>query len=851
MHARSSQVAWFLSSALVALGGCGSKKEVECEVHPESCSDGGFGSGAMVGDKCDESDDCAGTLRLSCLGGMCAFAGELTRGDPCTATLECGEGLYCAVEDGSHRCADAGPGAQGSRCESTAECARNLVCSYDTGIARHCVSAGSGDIGESCAGDEDCLGGLYCTLPLEGRPRICAALPVGVIPELSWSGLVCPDDAPSPVAYFEVPRKQGKDGDFYRLPFPNDARRGASGLDLSGFPSPGDLLGIGIDFVGNFVSASEKGLDGFATNPVVYFRFSRPYAHSTIGEATVLLYDIDKDSPTYGHALSRSWGKSSGNVTGYACPNWLNVRTPAGTPLRPSTTYAVILTKGVHTADGGTFARAPDFEAMLSESAPAAALGHAHEAYAPLRAFLADPMQKAVKADIVLNAAVFTTVDPQAVVKATREVVRSAPAPVAKDLTVCKAGVKSPCDDGATRACGAEDPSYVEVHGRLTLPVFQAGTAPYALSGGGFVVKNGKPVLQGMEDVCFALSLPRAAAPEGGYPLVVYAHGTGGAFTDGIRDLAKTAAAAGGAVLAIDMPLHGSRLHGDKRGPEELFFNFANPDAARDNVTQGSADLFSLAYFASSLAADANSKYGQAVKLDVSKSVWFAHSQGAIHASLAAPFEPGLGGVVLSGVGGDTSEGLVSKRAPIDLAKSLYKVFGDSSAAPEGELCPPLLDVQTGKPRTDEAGNVVKQQCVGSNHPVYGLLQAYFERADPVNFGALWATPPEAAGAKHVFMTFGVGDTYAPNSTQKAYAAASSFTQVAPELLKVSDKAPAGAPLTGNVKVGDIMLTQGFRQYAAAKGKDAHFVYLNADASKDWQRFVTALLQGVTPAIGE
>jgi hypothetical protein len=675
---------------------------------------------------------------------------------------------------------------------------------------------------------------------------------VGVVSDVTWNGLECPDEAASPVAYFEVPRKDGKDGDFFRLPFPNDARRTATGLDLTGFPSPGDLWGIGLDFVGNYVKASEASLNGFATNPVLYFRFSHGYATSSVNQSTVLLYDIDKSSPSYGRALSRSWGQSSGDVTQYVCRNWLNVRTPLGSPLRPNTTYAVILTTGITTKDGGTFARSPDFEAMLSDKAPAPALKTAHDAYAPLRAFLADPARpKEAQASSVLNAAVFTTLDPHQVVKATADVVHAAPPATVKDLTVCKTGEKSPCDDGKARVCGAENASYVEVHGRIALPVFQKGSAPYERAGGGFELKDGKPVVQGTEDVCFALSLPKATAPADGYPLVIYAHGTGGAFTDGIRDLAKTAAAAGGVVLSIDMPLHGSRAHGSTRDPGELFFNFANPDAARDNVTQGSADLLALTAFARSLEADANSKYGQAVKLDANKIVWFAHSQGALHASLAAPFEPNLAGVVLSGIGGDMSESLVEKRAPIDVAASLYKLLGDSSAAPEGELCPPLLDSKTQKPLTDASGNVIKQQCIGANHPVYGLLQGYFERVDAVNFAPLWTKPPEGIPAKHVFMTFGVGDTYTPNGTQQAYASAAGFVQVAPELLKVSDSKPANPPLTGNAKVGDVMVTQGFRQYAPSAGKDAHFVYLNADASKDWQRFVTALLQGVTPTIGQ
>jgi pimeloyl-ACP methyl ester carboxylesterase len=832
----------------VVLAACGVKSDKEkCLVDPLSCIDGSVGDDprqGALGKPCTTREQCENALRLSCVEGMCAFTGDLAKNDPCSATLECGEGLYCSIEDGRHVCDSAGTGGAGARCESTADCERNLVCAFDNGLAKHCVAAGEGDIGTGCGGPSDCLAGLYCTPPIEDRERVCAALNPGDSTFVPWDSLACPDEDSAAVAYFRVPRKDGQDGDFFRLPFPNDVRRSGAKLDLEGFPSPGDLFGVGIDFVGNYVKAAEQRQGGFATNPVVYFRFSRPYVG--VAAESVMLLDIDPDSPDYGKPLSRSWGTSAGEVTRYVCKNWLNVRTPVGAPLRPGTTYAMVLTTGIKAKDGSTFKRAADFEALLQADAPAdAVLRAAHIAYAPLRAFLADPDNERVKAADVLNAAVFTTVDTLGTLDAARRVVLAEPAPALKSVTVCKAGTKSPCDDGAERVC-ATNADYTEVHGKVALPIFQAGDPPYESAGGGFEMVGGMPKIQRHEDVCFGLALPKGAAPEGGMPLVIYAHGTGGSFKTGLADLGKLAAEHGAAVLTIDLPQHGARRH-SMRPPDELFYNFTNPDAARDNVSQGSVDLFSLVWLAKNLDAGADSAFGQAVSF--SRIVLFGHSQGATHAALAAPLENDVSGVVLSGVGGDVSESLVAKRAPIDLASTLYVLLGDTAAAPEGALCPPILG-DDGKPVMTSDGSIAHHQCIGSSHPVYALLQGFLERSDPVNFASLLAKPGTGRTAKHVFMTFGIGDTYAPDITQKAFAAAGALTHVAPELLAITPDGVKPAPLSANVTVGMAKFTQGVRQYMAEEGKDAHFVY-QGPARADWQRFLGALLDGQLPAIGE
>src|SRR5262249_13964030 len=130
-------------------------------------------------------------------------------------------------------------------------------------------------------------------------------------------------------------------------------------------------------------------------------------------------------------------------------------------------------------------------------------------------------------------AAVFTVQDAPGHMQRLAADVAKQPAPKLSALTRCAAGVKSPCDDGTpARACGAGGAAFDEIHGRVWVPIYQAGTppAPTPAPGGGITETAGAPVVVRSEDVCFALSVPKgaSAAPAAGWPLVVYRHGTGG-----------------------------------------------------------------------------------------------------------------------------------------------------------------------------------------------------------------------------------------------------------------------------------------------------------------------------------
>ena len=393
-----------------------------------------------LGETCSGNDDCR--LPLVCgTDGMCEGAADVQEGDACQLTGECEDGLYC-----SHNrvCEPAGTGVVDDPCETSADCEPGFICTLN-GFFAACSESGSGGIGTECSGDADCAAGLNCLAPT-ARSQ-CLSAPAGSPPVASipfWDGVQCEEATGGPRAYFEVPHFDGNDKDFYRLPFPNDIRRTADGLDLRNHPTP--ETAVDGEIISDYLRAIEEDVDGFSMNPVGYFRFSEPYSWDTVNETSVKLIDIEEGSETYGVELSRAWQTTAGPISKYICNDWLAVRTPSGGPLRPDHTYAFVIHNSIRPDAGGTFARDDDFEAMLAGTRPSdATLGTAWDKYQPLRDYL--ETDGAIAAGEVLNAAVFTTQN-ELDMAPFREAIRADAAPATSDLTECGDGVTSPCDDG-------------------------------------------------------------------------------------------------------------------------------------------------------------------------------------------------------------------------------------------------------------------------------------------------------------------------------------------------------------------------------------------------------------------
>jgi predicted esterase len=320
---------------------------------------------------------------------------------------------------------------------------------------------------------------------------------------------------------------------------------------------------------------------------------------------------------------------------------------------------------------------------------------------------------------------------------------------------------------------------------------------------------------------------------------VVFAHGTGGSFRSHVRAevagaLANATTPSGAvqfAVLGIDQVEHGPRRGSSTDSPNNLFFNFANPQAARGNPLQGAADQISLARFASALDVAASETGGDAIKIDPNEIVFFGHSQGATHGSLALPYADTYRAAVLSGNGASLMDALVTKTSPVNVAAAVVWVLGDPDAN--------------------------SQLSGGVMHPALTLLQQWIDPADPLNFASSAGGVPQAGHtAKHLFQTYGLGDTFSPPVTLETYALAGGLALATADVSvgtpdPIGNLAPQPLPLAGNVSVSGNPVTLAVREYAPPSGKDGHFVVFDvASANADAVRFLAMAAAGQVPAVG-
>ncbi|HEX4445862.1 MAG TPA: hypothetical protein VH044_03975 [Polyangiaceae bacterium] len=797
--------------------------------------DGGPLPGKGVGQACSVADVCRSGL--SCNAGTCAPCGCSSVAAECVISDECGAGLSCGA---ARTCVAGGSGAVGDACVSDASCGRGLRCDL-VGLSADCQPEGASDVGGACSSGGDCLAGLGCasTSPAassDGGALACQPYPPspnGVAPIAipSWTGETCNDPTGPTQAYFRVPRGTD-DGDFYRLPFPNDVRLTAGKIDLTGHPTPGAAL-LGYDLVQRWLTDLSTTADGFSTYPTVFFRFSAQVDQGNTLKSAGAIRWVDVTQPATPIDVAFAWTTTT-DRNAYICNNWIGLRPSPGQPLTPGHTYAVILSTVILDGQRQPIQASPDLTALLAASAPAdPTLAAQWPKYQPLRGWAT---QANVAPSAILDATVFTVGHPALLATMLPAAVAAAQPPPATQWIRCGTA-PSPCPQATgDRACGTPDPAFDELQALVPLPIFQEGTPPYASDGGDIALgADGTPQVQRYEAVCMALTVPKGVAmPAGGWPLLVYAHGTGGSYrsaiTEGVagREAAIDDGAGGNyhvAVLGIDQVEHGPRRGASQDSPDNLFYNFANPKVARGNPMQGAADQMSLVRFASALnLTAAQSPTGAAIKFG--NIAFWGHSQGATEGGIAMPYTAGVRGAVLSGEGASVIDGLLGKKNPVDIA----------------DVLPVALEEDPSK--------------MGVYHPVLALLQNDLDGVDPLNHAsALVFGPTSAAVQKHVFQPYGQGDTYAPPTTEQTFAIAARLTEVAPGGGATGTTPVAGvplpAPLGGNASVLGMLLTAVVRQYAPDATYDGHFVvYDNAAAEADVDHFVGDALAGKAPKVG-
>jgi len=645
--------------------------------------------------------------------------------------------------------------------------------------------------------------------------------------------------------------------ELYAIPYPNDLRLRDDGtIDLIGLEQ--GQPGV-VDLYMDTVVANHLG--GFALGGAIFFRFAGPVAPQTCAPAgaadsmrpdsSIYLVNIDKQSTGYGDRIPFVWRHqtAAGKFIG---EHSLALLPMPGFALAPGATHAAVITESLCDDLGDPVQPDADFQKLLRDDPPADKyLVRAHTVYAPLRDFLADKGLTGV-----VSAAVFTTGNPTELAGLAREVVHELPAPTATDLVLT-----------------GETDQYWVIEGKYDAPNFQTGQPPYSLpADGGAIVRDakGRPVVQRTESLRFALSVPRGeSTTDAGWPVLLYAHGTGGSYrtfiNNGVARALSEVEDEQGAVVArmaavgIDQVLHGPRAP-DGTMPDILFFNFQNPAAAVDNVIQGGIDDFSLlrmikeltfdrVRWSKSSGQDELVRFEPPVRFDPQRIYFMGHSQGGLTGPVFLAHEPEIKAAVLSGAGGNAMLGLLKKAAPINFGVLLKTALGEIA---------------------DEF------------HPMMSLVQQMLEPADSANYGRmLLHHRPKGVPPKHLFISQGFVDHYTPNDTTDALARAVGLPQAGTivrqvEGLELADiPAPTAAlALAGNLTLDGTAVTAALLQYRAVlKNKsckqdsdcsqgdyceteagrcadDGHFVMFGQkDAIRQYTRFLATAARDGTPSI--
>jgi len=784
-------------TTVTALAGCGlfggSKKQ--------SNPDGGQGDVCTLNDQCSSGFICAG--------GHCALEGSVGLGGSCSATRDCSTGLYCS-EVGV--CSPAGGGQAGDSCSTGADCAKGLDCIL-SGFSGTCESPGTGDLGASCQQTTDCIAGLVC-----GTDGLCDPITTAYPP---FAGVNCGANETPFRVYWQVPRPTARLADFYRLPFPNDARINDDGtLDLSDFPRPGKSI-LGVDLVDLYATSLQEDFDGFSTIAPVTFRFSSELDFASLGMNGANIHYVDITDPqdsSFGADRGRNYSYDSG-AHKFVCQNALVVGNSANDPLAPGHTYAVYMTTQIQSKGGEAPSIDPDLTAVLGPNQPSdPILAKVWTRYANFRTYLS---MNAIPATSIAGATVLTTEDASAKAEKLAAAVTGGALPQLTDLTLCDGQTTSPCDGDGDRHCGDSSGSFWEIQGRFTEPNFQGGTLPYETPADGGAIQwdaGGDPVAQGTSSVCFALTIPKSTMPGGGWPLVVHAHGTGGSFKDainsGIADKLATASTPM-ATLTYDGVGHGERRGSSTRTPDSLVFNVINPRAARDNHRQGWVDVLQALRIAQVSPFSVTGVTGS-IQFDPGKTYFFGHSQGSNVGIPGVAVSPDAVAAIFSGAGSNLTKGILTKTSPVNAKAGLELLLGDT---------------------------------LGGGEPVMVLWQTFFDGIDPINFDRLVMTaPPPGVPSKDVFMTWSATDTFSPKDTLTATAQVMGLMQAAPSIESI---APIDTrPVTNDRTGGDGMArTAAVFQYDAT-GYDGHFVSTqNPNAVTDWVAFLTSLAATGTPNV--
>lgn len=623
---------------------------------------------------------------------------------------------------------------------------------------------------------------------------------------------------------------------FFDHPWPSDLRTDGGYPVFQGYPNPRSVR-----LIADYIQVTDHLLEGFSPVAPGYLRFNaaldwaslppNPLA-ATDPAASVQLIDVDSASPEYGtrQLISLSYRQPAGV---YLQADTLRFMPTLGFPLRFQTRYALVVTRDLRSETGAPVAPSAHLRQVLGLEPADGPRVVAADALAGTVASLAD---LGIAADCIAHLAVFRTSDPAAELRAVHRHVRTEVEP--PDF-----------DADAWQPVDTSDGAYDEYLGSFgPSPNYQAGDLPFSDfgSGGQFNVVNGSPAVVDTFDLRFSLTVPKSSAcamPAAGYPIVLYAHGTGGDFQSHLS-FAGTLADKCLASMGVDQILHGERP-GAPSNPSSvalLYFNFENAAAGRTNVQQSAIDEVQRARLFTETGATipaSVSATGSEIRFDGGKLMFMGHSQGGLNGPLYLALDDSARGAVLSGSG------------------SVFGVMMTQKVKPEPAIPPLVTRLLLGLSFEEEEEYDIY-------HPAISLTQWLIDPGDAVNYARFTiAEPLEGNAPKSVYMTEGigpdgVGDSYSPPKGIEAQGIAMGLPLQLPEVYPIEELqwggaqpvSVDGAGLQGNLAGGQASGI--LAQWAPPLAQDGHFVIFDVPRARaqagEFLRLLAADPIGTVPA---
>ncbi len=471
------------------------------------------------------------------------------------------------------------------------------------------------------------------------------------------------------------------------IPFPNN-------LLLSG--SDDGTLNIPVDDEDDLSDpqVALNALDGFSTVAPMSAGFSTSIDSTTVNGTSVRLYEVTLSGP--GGAVVAIDSQLTFGIPGSGADYFATVSsvdssqsTLAILPLEPleeSESYMVVITDDLMTTGGDSFG--PSVTYRLIKNLPAALVFEDPDLPGALQSLDATDLatfeglrqvvnvgeatvaasDATLEVSDIINSWSFTTQSIGDVLAAVRTSIRAGGVPA---TTLGDSGADSPLGAADIYVGSLEVPYYLTaatgVNDPTPLSSFWEG------AGGSHLTRyNTAAVSTGTQTIPLMVSVPKAGGPPP-YPVAIYQHGiTTNRAT--VLAIADSLAAAGIAVVAIDMPLHG--LTGNETDGTEAFYeaggvsertfdldlvtqdgdgnitaatpdgttdtsgrhyiNLTNLRNSRDNLRQSVSDLFALAYAIDNLT---NTGIGT-ITFDNTNIDFIGHSLGAIVGTTFAALEP-------------------------------------------------------------------------------------------------------------------------------------------------------------------------------------------------------------------